>query len=161
MASRDPRIDAYIARAAPFLHNGFLRRVRKLVHAGCPEVQETMKWDMPHFGYHGIMLGMAAFKEHCSIRVPGKANSSLANICASEERGGGIGDHFGKITSLRDLPSDKRFIEYVRKAATLNQQGIKRPADLKPRVRFGLELTVPEYLRAALERKQRRPASYF
>jgi hypothetical protein len=66
MASRDPRIDAYIARAAPFARP-VLRHVRKLVHQGCPEVEETMKWSMPHFEYHGIMLGMAAFKEHCSI----------------------------------------------------------------------------------------------
>ena len=66
MASRDPRIDAYIAKAAPFARP-LLRHVRKLVHQGCPEVEETMKWSMPHFEYHGIMLGMAAFKEHCSI----------------------------------------------------------------------------------------------
>ena len=66
MANRDPRIDAYITKAAPFAQP-ILRHVRKLVHAGCPEVQETMKWSMPHFDYYGIMLGMAAFKQHCSI----------------------------------------------------------------------------------------------
>ena len=57
MAARDPRIDAYIAKAAPFASP-----VRKLVHQGCPAVGETMKWSMPHFEHRGIMLGMAAFK---------------------------------------------------------------------------------------------------
>lgn len=113
MASKDPRIDAYIARAASFAQP-ILRQVRKLVHQGCPEVQETIKWSMPHFDYHGIMLGMAAFKEHCSIGF-WKGELILGKHAGSD---GGMG-HFGKITSLKDLPSDKRFIEYVRKAAEI------------------------------------------
>ena len=153
MASRDPRIDAYIARAAPFAQQ-ILRHVRKLVHAGCPEVQETMKWSMPHFGYHGIMLGMAAFKEHCSIAF-WKGELILGKRAGSD---GGMG-HFGKITSLRDLPSDKRFIEYVRKAATLNKQDIKKPTDLKPKS-VRPELTVPEHFRAALGKNKKAAATF-
>src|SRR5437868_10745402 len=84
MASRDPRIDAYIAKAAPFARP-VLRHVGQLVHQGCPEVQETIKWSMPHFDYHGIMLGMAAFNEHCSIgfwkdRKSTRLNSSHVSI---------------------------------------------------------------------------------
>ena len=67
--------------------------------------------------------------------------------------------HFGKVTSLKNLPSDKRFIEYVRKAAALNKQGIKKPADLKPRSARS-ELTIPEYFRATL-RKNKRAAVIF
>src|SRR3989442_58654 len=105
MAGKDPRIDAYIAKAAPFAQP-ILRRVRKLVHQGCPEVQETIKWSMPHFEYHGIMLGMAAFKEHCSIGF--WKGELLFGKSAGSDNGMG---HFGKITGLKDLPSDKRFIE--------------------------------------------------
>ena len=141
MASKDPRIDAYIAKAAPFAQP-ILRHVRNLVHRGCPHVQETIKWSMPHFDYHGIMLGMAAFKEHCSIGF-WKGELILGKRAGSD---GGMG-HFGKVTSLKNLPSDKRFIEYVRKAAALNKQGIKKPADLKPRSARS-ELTIPEYFRA-------------
>jgi hypothetical protein len=153
MASRDARIDTYIARAAPFAQR-ILRHVRKLVHAACPEVQETMKWSMPHFDYHGIMLGMAAFKEHCSIGF-WKGELILGKRAGSD---GGMG-HFGKITSLKDLPSDKRFIEYVRKAATLNKQGIKKPADLQPKS-VRPELTVPEYFRAALGKNKKAAATF-
>jgi hypothetical protein len=153
MTSKDPRIDAYITRAASFAQP-ILRHVRKLVHQGCPEVQETIKWSMPHFDYHGIMLGVAAFKEHCSIGV-WKGELILRKHAGSD---GGMG-HFGKITSLKDLPSDKRFIEYVRKAAELNKQGIKKPADLKPKPARS-ELTVPEYLRAALCKNKRAAATF-
>ena len=153
MASKDPRIDAYIARAAPFAQP-ILRHVRELVHQGCPEVQETIKWSMPHFDYHGIMLAMAAFKEHCSI---GFWKGAL--VLGKHAGGNGGMGHFGKISSLKDLPSDKRFIKYVRKAAELNKQGIKKPADLKPKSARP-ELTVPEYLRAAL-RKNKKAALTF
>jgi uncharacterized protein YdeI (YjbR/CyaY-like superfamily) len=153
MAKKDPRIDAYIARAAPFAQP-ILRQVRKLVHAGCPEVQETMKWSMPHFEHHGIMLGMAAFKEHCSIGF-WKGELIMDKRAGSD---GGMG-HFGKIRSRKDLPSDKRFIEYVGKAAALNKQGIKKPADLKPRSARP-ELTIPEYFRPALRKNKKAAATF-
>ena len=153
MAKKDPRIDAYIAKAALFAQP-ILRHVRKLVHAACPEVQETMKWRIPHFDYHGIMLGMAAFKEHCSIGF-WKGELILGKRAGSD---GGMG-HFGKITSLKDLPSDKQFVEYVRKAAALNKQGIKKPADLKPKSARP-ELTIPEYFRTALRKNKKAAATF-
>ena len=66
MGSRDPRVDAYIAKSAPFA-KPILTRIRKAVHKGCPDVQETMKWSVPHFDYKGMLCGMAAFKQHCSF----------------------------------------------------------------------------------------------
>jgi uncharacterized protein YdeI (YjbR/CyaY-like superfamily) len=153
MASRDPRIDAYIARAAPFARP-VLRHVRKLVHQGCPEVEETMKWSMPHFEYHGIMLGMAAFKEHCSIGF-WKGELIMAKPAG---RDGGMG-HFGRVTRLKDLTPSRQFIEYVRKAADLNRQGIKKPADLKPKSARP-ELTIPEYFRAALRKNEKAAVTF-
>lgn len=153
MAEKDPRIDVYLAKAAPFAQP-ILQHVRKLVHAGCPEVQETMKWSMPHFDHHGVMIGMAAFKEHCSVGF-WKGDLILGKRAGSD---GGMG-HFGKVRSLTDLPSDEQFIEYVRKAAALNEHGIKKPADLKPRS-TRTKLTTPEYFRIAL-RKNRKAAATF
>lgn len=47
MPSRDPRVDAYIAKAAPFAQP-ILRHIRVIVHAACPDAEETMKWSFPH-----------------------------------------------------------------------------------------------------------------
>src|SRR5436305_3595307 len=66
MGTRDPRVDAYIERAPAFAQS-VLRHLRELVHEACPDVVETIKWGMPSFGYHGILCGMAAFKEHCTF----------------------------------------------------------------------------------------------
>ena len=42
MATTDPRVDAYMARSAPFA-KPILSYIRKAVHAGCPAVEETTK----------------------------------------------------------------------------------------------------------------------
>jgi hypothetical protein len=54
MPKTDPRVNAYIAKAHPFA-KPILIRFRKAVHAGCPDVTETMKWSFPHFDYKGWM----------------------------------------------------------------------------------------------------------
>ena len=41
MGTKDPRIDGYIAKAADFA-KPVLNHIRKLVHAACPDVEETI-----------------------------------------------------------------------------------------------------------------------
>ncbi|MEY2558402.1 MAG: hypothetical protein QOE34_1827 [Verrucomicrobiota bacterium] len=145
MARKDPRIDAYIAKSAEFA-KPILKHLRKVVHAGCPEVEETMKWSMPHFDYKGVMCGMAAFKQHCAfgfwketlIFDPDKIGEKTA-----------MGS-FGCIKSLADLPNEKTLIGYVKKAAALNEAGIKAPGRAKPKKREPIE--VPDYFTAALKK---------
>jgi uncharacterized protein YdeI (YjbR/CyaY-like superfamily) len=141
---KDPRIDAYIDKAAPFARS-ILKYLRKVVHAGCPEVEETLKWSMPHFDYKGVMCGMAAFKEHCAFGF-WKSTLILGNNKVEEEAMG----HFGRITSLDDLPGEKTLIGYVRKAAELNEKGIKVPGRTQPKKKRPLQ--IPDYLKTALEK---------
>ena len=111
MGRKDPRIDTYIAKSADFA-KPILKHLREIVHEGCPDVEETLKWSMPHFDYHGGPLaGMAAFKEHCAL---GFWKGSLIVPGSKEAMG-----QFGRITRLADLPSDRTLVGYVRKAAKL------------------------------------------
>ena len=67
MATTDPRVDAYIERAAPFAQP-ILAHLRAAVHAACPDAEETIKWRMPFFLHGEHILGyMAAFKQHCAF----------------------------------------------------------------------------------------------
>src|SRR5438874_12456988 len=118
MATKDPRIDAYIAKSADFA-KPILKHLRKVVHTGCPQVEETIKWSMPHFDYKGMMCGMAAFKEHCAF---GFWKADLIFDRDSEAEKSGMGS-FGCIKSLNDLPNEKTLIGYVKKAAALNEAG--------------------------------------
>src|SRR5436189_2290992 len=145
MATKDPRIDAYIAKSANFAQP-ILKHLRKVVHAGCPDVVETMKWSMPHFDYKGVMCGMAAFKEHCAFGV-GKEAMVFGGEKATEKTAMGS---FGCITSLADLPNEESLIGYVRKAAALNEAGIKAPGRTQPKKREPLE--VPDDFNAALKK---------
>ncbi|HEX8076980.1 MAG TPA: YdeI/OmpD-associated family protein [Chthoniobacterales bacterium] len=145
MATKDPRIDAYIAKSADFA-KPILKHLRKVVHAGCPEVQETLKWSMPHFDHKGVMCGMAAFKEHCAFGF-WKADLILDRGQRTEKSGMGS---FGCIKSLADLPNEKTLIGYVKKAAALNEAGIKAPGRAKPKKREPLPM--PDDLTAALKK---------
>ena len=43
MGKKDPRVDAYIAKSADFARP-ILVYLRAVVHEGCPEVVEGIKW---------------------------------------------------------------------------------------------------------------------
>jgi uncharacterized protein YdeI (YjbR/CyaY-like superfamily) len=141
VGKRDPRVDQYIAKSAGFA-KPILTHIRKVVHEACPDVEETMKWSMPHFDYKGMMCGMAAFKEHCAF---GFWKASL--VLGDPGAGDGMGS-FGRVTSIKDLPSVRQLTAYVKKAAQLNDDGVKvargKSAPKKP-------ITMPPVFAAALK----------
>jgi uncharacterized protein YdeI (YjbR/CyaY-like superfamily) len=110
--SRDPRIDAYIAKAAPFAQP-ILDHVRERVHAVVPRVEETLKWSMPSFTLDGkILLNMAAFKAHA---VVGFWRGQELGIEGKSDAMGQL----GKLTTVSDLPPGKKLDELILKAADL------------------------------------------
>jgi len=143
----DPRVDAYIAKSADFAQP-ILKHLRSIVHAACPKVEETIKWGFPHFNYKGMLCSMAAFKRHCAFGF-WKAQLILAN--ADEKNAQAMG-HFGRIVSIKDLPSKPQLAKYVKQAMQLNDAGVKSPtrAHRKPRK----SLPVPDDLAAALKRNK-------
>lgn len=153
MAKRDPRIDAYIAKSAAFA-KPILIHLRKVVHDACPDVQETMKWSFPHFMHHGILCGMAAFKQHCAFgfwkgsQVVGKGDNK------SDEAMG----QFGRITSLDDLPTKKAMSVLIKKAMKRNESGEKAPAKVKKKPRP--EAAVPDDLFLALRKNKKALATF-
>jgi uncharacterized protein YdeI (YjbR/CyaY-like superfamily) len=111
--SREPRVDAYIAKAQPFARP-ILSHVRDRVHATVPGVEEAMKWSAPGFTLDGkILLMMAAFKAHMAL-----------NFWRGQELRGGEANadamgQFGKIKSIDDLPPDDELDRLIREAAEL------------------------------------------
>lgn len=145
-AVRDPRIDAYIEKSAPFAQP-ILKHLSECVHAACPDATETIKWGMPYFQYRGAMLGgMAAFKAHCSF---GFWHHGMAAILREAGiRGDGAAGSFGPITALRDLPPRKQLMRYIKEAAKLAESG--EPA--RARTVAAKPLRVPPDLAAALKK---------
>jgi uncharacterized protein YdeI (YjbR/CyaY-like superfamily) len=145
MASRNPRVDAYIAKSADFA-KPILTRIREIVHEACPEVEENIKWGVPAFDYKGMMCGMAAFKQHCTL---GFWKGSL--IFPDKRDMDGMGQ-FGRLTRVSDLPSKKELTGYIKKAMKLNDEGIKVDREKKPKKP---DIAVPSDLRAALKKNKK------
>jgi uncharacterized protein YdeI (YjbR/CyaY-like superfamily) len=141
MASRDPRVNAYIENSADYARP-ILRRLRRVVHEACPEVEETMKWRVPHFLHRGMLCRMASFKSHCAF---GFWKEDLVFESAADRE---VMDRFGRILSLRDLPSERKLLAYVRKAAEMNEKGAKTPRAMSPASKK--PLVIPRDLAAAL-----------
>jgi hypothetical protein len=152
MASRDPRVDAYIKKAAPFAQP-ILVRLRDVVHRACPDVVEGTKWSSPHFDYKGIFCGMSAFKHHVGFGfwksglmkgvLPGSGLSSAGQ--------------FGKIGSLDDLPGDRELMKIIKFARKLNDDEVKAPP-----MRKGARpaLKPPADLLAALSKNKKAMATF-
>jgi uncharacterized protein YdeI (YjbR/CyaY-like superfamily) len=111
--SRDPRIDVYIAKAAPFAQP-ILNHVRERVHAVLPDVEETLKWSMPAYTVGSkIVLITAAFKAHMALNF--WRGQELRGESANADAMG----QFGKIASIDDLPADAELDRLIREAAEL------------------------------------------
>jgi uncharacterized protein YdeI (YjbR/CyaY-like superfamily) len=126
--------------------------LREVVHAACPDVEETMKWSRPHFMYNGLLCGMSAFKAHCAF---GFWKGSLIFPGSDEKDSMG---HFGRIASVKDLPPKKEIAGYVKQAMRLNDEGVTTPARATraaPR-----PLDVPDYVVAALRENKAAKATF-
>src|SRR5262249_51793175 len=132
MPKKDPGVDDYIENAADFA-KPILNHVRKLVHAACPDIEEALKWRCPHFMYKGMVCGVAAFKEHCTLNFW----KAPLLVKMHKDFGGGEEAHgqFGRITRLKDLPRDKKLLQYIKDAVALNEEGVKLPAKPKSKTK--------------------------
>lgn len=150
MPTTSPRVDAYIAAAAPFAQP-ILEHLRSIIHQAAPDVEEAIKWSMPFFVYRGIIIGnMAAFKQHASFGLWGGSMMAehLAEAGITLEKGMGT---FGRLTSIADLPTRPKLLKLVKSAAKLIDEGT-RTTSVPPRPRLARrpDPEVPEALAAAL-----------
>jgi uncharacterized protein YdeI (YjbR/CyaY-like superfamily) len=153
MGTRDKRVDAYIAKSQDFA-KPILTHIRESIHQACPDVSETIKWGMPAFDYKGPMCGMAAFNQHATF---GFWKSSLVfdknDQYAIDPNGMGA---FGKMTSVSDLPPKRALLGYIKKAAALNDEGVKVQRKRTPRA----PLPVPAAFAAALKKNKKATAAF-
>jgi len=91
---------------------------------------------------------MAAFKQHCAF---GFWKASLMHIdpALKKEETHAMGQ-LGKITTLKDLPADKKLATYIKEAMRLNDQGIKL-SKAKPAKK---EIATPDYFIKALNKNK-------
>jgi uncharacterized protein YdeI (YjbR/CyaY-like superfamily) len=167
MGTKDPRIDTCISKAAPFARP-ILKKLRALVHKGCPGVKETIKWGMPSYEYPegDILCGMAAFKAHCVFGFwkatllfkddkAGAKASAQPTTAAGKRAKLDWGAHGrdpvpARITNVKELPPDAQMLALIKRAAKLNEDGIKARRVIKKRP----PLPMPKDFAAALKKSR-------
>lgn len=144
------QVDNFILKAQPFAQP-ILNHLRALIHHACPEAEEKIKWGMPFFDYKGEMLcHIGSFKQHCVMgfwKASLMKDKSLMQHATSEASMG----HIGKITSMDDLPSDKKIIAWIKEGMKLNDNGIK-VVKVKPPKDANIE--VPSYFLKELKKNK-------
>ena len=152
----DPRVDAYIEKSGEFARP-ILRHLRGLVHEACPEAEETLKWRSPTWMYGGkILCGMAAFKEHAAFIFWHRG--MIGVLGADGDKSDTAMGSLGRITTLRDLPSDRKMTKYIRAAAELTDSGApSRPRQAKKRA---APVAMPKDLQARLAKNKKASANF-
>jgi uncharacterized protein YdhG (YjbR/CyaY superfamily) len=64
-------VDEYLA-GVPKEARATLEKLRQTIKAAAPMAAEVISYQMPMYKQHGMVIGFAAFKDHCSI-FPGSA----------------------------------------------------------------------------------------
>ena len=154
MGKKDPRVDAYIAKSPDFA-KPILSYLRDVIHQGCPDVVETIKWGTPTFDHYGIMAGIGAFKQHCVLGFWKSPLLVLDGKPLSKEMESGAGQ-FGKLTSVKDLPAKSKLLKLVKDAARLNEAGVAVERKVKP----AAPVEVPAELTRALQKNTRARAAF-
>jgi hypothetical protein len=160
MPTKDARVDAYIAQAAPFARP-ILERLRRAFHQGCPQAVETLKWSMPHFEHQGILGSMAAFKKHVSLGF--WKGTEIGDPAGILER---VGDQLlcaVKFAEVSDLPAQKVLVDYVKRAARLNESSVRAAGGTKAKARPRARRPAPKMpsdLKAALAKNARARAVF-
>ena len=59
-------VDEYLA-TVPKEARAALEKLRRTIKAAAPMATETISYQMPMYKHHGMVVGFAAFKNHCSL----------------------------------------------------------------------------------------------
>jgi len=94
-------VDAYIA-AAPKGARAALARLRKTIRAAAPKATEVINYRIPIFRLHGMLVGFAAFENHCTFHV---MSPSVMRAHAAELKGYQTGKGSIRIPADRPLPA--------------------------------------------------------
>jgi hypothetical protein len=141
------QINLYIAEQ-PEWQRKLLVRFRQLIHSTDENVEESWKWNSPHFDHKGIMIGMNAFKKFVGIWFHKgallKDTHGLFEVTGKEDEKGmrAYKVHEGETIN------EKAFVDLLKQAIKVNEAGMKLTAT-KPAKK---SLEVPPELESVLKK---------
>lgn len=152
MAKKNKEVDAYIARAQPFA-KPILKKLRTIIHKGCPKVAEEIKWGAPFYMYQDrVLCATMGFKKHCAVVF------WKAALIRKEKGKQGAADlkQWRKITETGELPSAQELTAYIKLAMHFNEPTTKLP----PRKERTAPVKAPAELTRALKANPKAQATF-
>ncbi len=118
------QINLYIAEQ-PEWQRKLLVRLRQLIHSTDEKIEETWKWNSPHFEYKGIMIGMHGFKKFVGVWFhKGSLLKDTHGLFEEVEKPDEKGNRSYKIHEGEQI-NEKAFVDLVKQAIKLNEAGTK------------------------------------
>ena len=140
------QINLYIAER-PEWQRKMLVRLRQLIHSVDEEIEETWKWNSPHFDHDGIMIGLQAFKEHVAVWFHKGALIKDPKKLFEKDDTKGMRSYKLRET---DTINEAAFVDLVKQAVKVNLSGAKL-SDAKPARKV---LVVPPELENCLKKDE-------
>jgi len=143
------RINLYIA-GQPEWHRRTLVRLRQLIHAADPGIEETWRGNAPHFDQGGILVGLHGFKHFVSAWFhKGALLKDTHGLFEGVDKGEDKGVRAYRIEEGGTI-DEKAFTDLVKQSVKLNTAGTK-PSGAKPSRKA---LTVPPEFEAVLKKDE-------
>ena len=157
MTLPNKKVDAYIGKSAEFA-KPILNHLRAIILATCPEVEEDIKWGIPHYSYKGDHLCMmAGFSKHCSFSLYKAELMKDKTIQESVKAGKKFG-YMDKLKDISELPAKKVLVSYLKEAMALNESGVKKKKTAKEKTAAAVE--APAAFTDALEQNTKANAVF-
>jgi len=93
-------VEEYLAAVSEEARSA-LEALRSTIRASAPHAEEEIRYQMPVFTYHGLLVGMAAMKGHLGFYV---MSPSVLEAHATELRGYDVGKGCIRFSPERPLP---------------------------------------------------------
>src|SRR5882724_6585083 len=102
-ATRAPArdIDDYL-EALPEDARAALERLRKIIKAAAPKATEVISYQIPAYKHHGLLVGFAAMKDHCTFHI---MSVKVTSAHAAELKNYKIGKASIRFAANKPLPA--------------------------------------------------------
>lgn len=103
-------VDDYLS-GVPADARAALEKLRKTIKAAAPEATEVISYQIPAFRHHGLLVGFAVSREHCTFHL---MSTQVMRTHAAELKGYHVGK--GSIRFAADEPLPATLVKKLVKA---------------------------------------------
>ena len=102
MSARAETVDEYLA-GVPEDARVALENLRKIIRAAAPDATEVISYQIPAYKHHGLLVGFAAPRNHCTFHV---MSTAVMDAHKDELKGYAVGRGSIRFRADKPLPAE-------------------------------------------------------